>query len=69
MKRIQNKSQTIRHIEHTRQEEIEELLRRLYVDEGMTAVQLEKELGVRRRIISKWLGYAGLYSTRLRIRE
>ena len=46
---------------------IEELLRRLYVDENKTYHQITKELCISYVTVKCWLHLAGIYSKRLHI--
>lgn len=65
MKHITNKSEKILHIEEKFNESIEELLRKLYVDENHSIHTLARELGITYVSAYKWLNRAGIYSHKL----
>lgn len=67
MKSIPNKSKYIRVIEERYQTSIEELLRRMFVDENKTIDEMLDELGVSYLTLLKWLDKAGIYSRKLSI--
>lgn len=67
MKSIPNKSKYIRVIEERYQTSIEELLRRMFVDENKTIDEMLDELGVSYVTLLKWLDKAGIYSRKLSI--
>lgn len=59
------KNALINQIETTKGEEIEELLRRYYVDEHLTQYQIAKELNVSYLTVIRWLKRAGIHSRKL----
>lgn len=69
MKQIHIKTERMIEVEQRFQEPIEELLRRLFVDEGKTLYEIADELGIAYRIVLKWLDKAGIYSRNLRVGE
>lgn len=50
-------------------EELEEALRRKFVDENKPIKQIADELGASYEAVVKWLKMAGVYSRRLRIQS
>lgn len=67
MKKITNKTQSMLSIEAKTKEDIEETLRRLYVDEGMLSHDIAKHLNISYVTTLKWLSQAGIYSRKLRV--
>jgi hypothetical protein len=65
MRKIQRKTDRMLEIEKQFGEPIEELLRRLFVDENKNLYDMASELGVAYRNILKWLKLAGIYSRKL----
>lgn len=59
------KNALINQIETTKGEEMEELLRRYYVDEHLTQYQIAKELNVSYLTVIRWLKRAGIHSRKL----
>lgn len=47
---------------------IEELLRRLYVDDNMLEVDIAKKLKLNKITIQRWMKKAGIYSRNLKIK-
>lgn len=69
MKRINKKSERILQVEEKFGVNIEELLRKLYVDEGKTSRVIAQEIGVAYMTVQKWLPRAGIYSHKLKSLE
>jgi DNA-binding transcriptional regulator LsrR (DeoR family) len=67
VKRIKKKSRTMIGIEERFGEELEELLRRLYVDEGKTNEEVAQTLSITKVSAIRWLEKAGIYSHKLDI--
>lgn len=67
MKTIPNKSVLIQHLEVKHNEKIEELLRRMYVDDHLPTKQIAEELHLSYATTWKYLQLSGIYSRRLRI--
>jgi DNA invertase Pin-like site-specific DNA recombinase len=67
MKRIQNKTPLMKQIETNTGEEIEEILRRLYVDKHQSQNEIMKTLSISYVTLLEWLKLAGIYSRRLHI--
>ncbi len=65
MKPIKNKSKHILLIEEEHHLQIEELLRRLYVDEGLSIQELATRINVTYLTAHRWLKKAGIYSHKL----
>lgn len=68
MRKIENKSDTMLGIEERFGENLEELLRRMYVDEGKTTRQIAQILSITKVSIIRWLDKAGIYSHKLNIK-
>ena len=69
MKQIQKKTKLMLEVEELFGENIEELLRILYVEKDLRYDEIAKVLGVSRDVVVRWLPMAGIYSRRLDIRE
>ncbi len=54
-------------IETKRGEDIEETLRRLFVDEHMSYMDIAKQLNISYVTVIKWLRLAGVYSRKLNV--
>ena len=67
MKKIMNKSKRMKEIEYELEENIEEVLRRMYVDENKLTEIIATELSISYVTAFKWLKKAGIYSRRLDI--
>ena len=67
MKKMKKKSDTILGIEERFGEEIEELLRVLYVDEGKTIKSISETLSITEVSVLRWLNWSGIYSHKLDI--
>ena len=67
MKEILHKTPKMYEIEGRFGVAIEELLRSLYIDEGMSLVNLADHIGIHKSLLVKWLVLAGIYSKRLKI--
>lgn len=65
MKKIKNKSERMLKVEKEFGEEIEELLRRLYVDEDLNFRQIADKLKIHYTIVSKWMRYASISSKKI----
>ena len=60
MKKICNKTISMKYIELTKGEEIETLLHRLYIEEEKNIRDIAKELNVHYNTVSKWLQLVGI---------
>jgi len=69
LKPIKHKNKRMLELEDLHHESIEEILRRLYVDEHKTYHQITEELSISYVTVKRWLKRAGIYSKRLNIRE
>lgn len=67
MKRINKKNHAMLKIESKEGVLLEEILRRMYVDENKNIMQIAKELSTAYSTIVKWLRLAGVYSHRLNL--
>ena len=65
MKKIQCKSDKMLFVENKTNENIEELLRKMYVDQNMDIYAMCQELGISYVTTLRWLEKAGIYSRRL----
>ncbi|MDD2493883.1 MAG: DUF1492 domain-containing protein [Tissierellia bacterium] len=65
MKVIHNKSKAMLLIENNKKQNIEELLRIMYVDQNMNIHDICRELNISYVTALKWLGQAGIYSRML----
>lgn len=52
-------------IENKHGEKLEELIRRLYVDEKLSTLQMAERIGISYVTVIKWVKLAGVYSRRL----
>ena len=60
MKKICNKTISMKYIELTKGEELETLLHRLYIEEEKNIRDIAKELNVHYNTINKWLQLIGI---------
>lgn len=67
VKKINNKSKPMLEIETKLGEEIEEILRRLFVDENKSQIEIANELNLSYVTVVKWLRLAGVRSRKLNI--
>lgn len=67
MKRILNKTTAMKQIETKRGEDIEEVLRTLFVDEHLSQIEIAKQLNLSYVTVIKWLKLAGVYSRKLNV--
>ena len=67
MKEIENKSKLMLEVEQKYNKEIEEILRRMFVDENKSKHTIADELSISYVTAFKWLARAGIYSRRLEI--
>jgi len=67
MKIIQYKNQHMLTVEEREKENVEEILRRKYVDESKSKAVIAKELLISYATVYRWLQLAGIYSHRLHI--
>lgn len=65
MKIIQDKNKHMKHVENKFNANLEELLRRMYVDSDMSINSISKELSINYRTTWKWLKMSGIYSHKL----
>ena len=65
MKSLLNKSELMKSIESEKNELIEEVLRKLYVDKNMTTNQVAHELSINYSTAFDWLKKSGIYSHQL----
>lgn len=64
MKQIENKTISMKYIEHIKGVTIEELLHQMYIEEEKSIRDISKELGIHYHTVNNWLKQAGI-STRL----
>lgn len=67
MKQITHKSKRMLQIEQSKGEDIEETLRRMFVDENMPTETIADELSISYVTAFKWLNLAGVHSRKLDI--
>jgi DNA-binding transcriptional regulator LsrR (DeoR family) len=67
MKRIATKNQLMKRIETNQGEVMEEILRRLFVDEHKTQKQIASELHISYLTVIRWLHKAGIRSRRIKL--
>lgn len=67
MKPFTKKNALINQLESKHGEEIEEILRRLFVDENKTQQEIAKELHISYLTVIRWLARAGIRSRRLKL--
>lgn len=69
MKTIAKKNSLITQTETNQGEEIEELLRRLYVDENLTYHEIAETLHISYVTVGRWLRKSGIRSRRINLGE
>jgi predicted DNA-binding protein YlxM (UPF0122 family) len=69
MKSIEKKTDAMRLIESLAHQEIEEVMRQLWVEEELSLDEVCKQLNVSRYTIVKWKQMAGIYSRKLGIKD
>lgn len=62
VKRIESRGKAIERVEIRYHEPIEEIIRRMYVDERMSARRISKELNIAYQTVYDWLRKAGIHS-------
>ena len=67
MKRIANKTDTMKQIENKLGGDIEEILRKMYVDDHMCVHDMCKSLGISYVTTLNWMRLAGVRSRKLRV--
>lgn len=67
MRKITNKTDTMKQVETKLGGDIEEILRRMYVDEDLSVQVMSDKLGISYVTTHKWLQLAGVRSRRLRV--
>lgn len=67
MKTIRNKTERMKLIENKHGVMLEEILRKLYVDENKSIMDIAKFLNTSHVTTLKWLDLAGIYSRQLQI--
>lgn len=67
MKKIKDKTKLMLKTEENKGIEIEELLRRLFVDEGKSTECIAEELSISYVTAFKWLQLAGIYSRKIQL--
>lgn len=67
MKNIPHKTPSMKIIETKQGEDIEEILRRLFVDENLTHTQIAQQLNLSYVTVIKWLRLAGVRSRKLNV--
>ena len=67
LKKIHNKSKRILRVEQTKGVEIEEELRRLFVDENKSTEEIANYLSISYVSAFRWLQRAGIYSRKLKL--
>ena len=67
MKRIENKNYLMKRIETKLGGDIEEHLRRMFVDEHLSHHTIAKELGISYHCLIRWLKRAGVRSRRIQL--
>lgn len=65
MKKITNKTKSMQAIETKLGEDIEEILRRLFVDEHLSQAEIAKRLNISYATVYSWLRQAGVRSRKL----
>lgn len=69
VKRILTKNDLMKRIENQHKEEIEEILRRLFVDENKSMHVIAKELGISYVTVTRWLALSGVRSRKINLGE
>lgn len=67
MKKISHKNSLMKTIENQNKEEIEELLRRLFVDDNLTQEQIAEKLQISYVTVLRWLRMAGIRHRRINL--
>jgi len=67
MKKIPHKTTRMQEVETLFNLPLEELLRKMYVDENKTPQVICQELNIAYATLLKWLHLAGIYSRRLKL--
>jgi hypothetical protein len=65
MKFIESKTKRMKEVESSFGIELEELLRRLAVNEGLNALQISQRIHVHYDYTRRWLEMSGVYSSKL----
>lgn len=65
MKHIHKKTPAMKQIETAYGLPIEEILRRMFVDEGLPSTSIQRTLGISNVTLIKWLQQAGVWSRKL----
>lgn len=60
MKKLKNKTVSMKLIEYTRGEEIENILHDLYINKELSIRQISDELGIHYHTVNKWLKLVGI---------
>lgn len=69
MKKIEKKTKKMMDIEYRFGVELEEILRQMYVDEGLSVRDIALKIGTTYAITHDWIKRAGIYSRRLDLSE
>jgi response regulator of citrate/malate metabolism len=69
MKQIEKKTDAMRLIESLAHQDIEEVIRQMWVEEELSLDEVCKQLNVSRYTIVKWKIQAGVYSRKLGIKD
>jgi len=69
MKQISNKTDAMRLVETLAHQEIEEVMRQMWVEEELSLDEISKQLNISRYTIIRWKQMAGIYSRRLNIKN
>lgn len=67
MKHINKKTKRMLQYEAERGMPIEEILRRMYVDDNLSMMQISKQLNLSYPEVNKWIKQAGIYSHKLQL--
>ena len=67
MRKLEKKTELMLEVEKRYNLPIEEIIRRLRVDEGKSIVEIKEELGITYETALKWKNKTGVYSRKLNI--
>ena len=65
MKKITNKTKSMQLVETKFGEDVEEILRRMFVDEHLSQIEIANQLNISYATVYKWLRLAGVRSRKL----
>jgi len=69
MKQIANKTDAMRLIESLAHQEIEEVMRHMWVEEELSLKDVCEQLNISSYTLTRWKQMAGIYSRRLKIKD